>query len=476
LPAPAPSPVRPPAARSSGTAALASVVLALVAAVVFDRARPEGRLRPFEIDEAEWITMAVHNWRQVLGEVSPFEKLPPSERDVPEANRWKVGIHQSTFGYMNPLLPKLVLGAVAAAGGHRDFDPAIYPRFTKDLPPARQEAAKKRARAAAAPARGALRNTILVLASVSAAALALAAARAAGWAAGLAAFALFLSAPRIRVSATWIRTDFFPIALALVALVAALALADWLAGTRGRGRLVAASAVLGTLAGLSVGSKLNGALLALLVGAWIALAWLTAPRGARPGFARGPLVGWLVSGVLCVALYVLFSPHLWPAPVENLHKLLDAWASDIAHQQQRYGDRIGAASTLAEHWRLAFHGRHGVLEAEEPFFALTGVALGGALMLGGLAALGLRTVASGRAARGVDGGDASARRVARGALFALVWAVVTIGGTALWLPLGRDNFYVAFWAPVCLLEGALVGSLVMLPWKLARRPAAAGSP
>jgi hypothetical protein len=272
--------------------------------------------------------------------------------------------------------------------------------------------------------------------------------------------------------ATRIRTDFFPLALGLAA--AAVAMRGWrpLGGARGAGRAAGVAACLGLLAGLAVGSKLNGALVAIMVGAWCVVAWLAARREPAPGsgtpavsFARGPLVAWAVSGAPCVALFVLFSPHLWPAPVENLRELLEAWEGDVAHQKDLYGERLGRADSLAGHLALA---SRAVVGEHEPFRAWLGAPIGGPLVALGLAALALRACRLPRM-RGTGGADPEPAVSAR---LALVWILVGGVGAALWLPFGRDNFFLAFAAPVAVAEGVALA----LPVELARRRLGAREP
>ncbi len=414
-------------------AVLLFVLATALAAAVFWSARPDGRDERFEIDEAEWLTMSIANVLQATEGLSHLDRIPPEPWRTEDANPWRIGIHESTFGYMNPMLGKLVFGGLCLALGHRDFDPAVYPRFAKERPPGTKELAK----AAVFPALRPVRLLILAVVSLSAAMLLLVARNLAGWTAGFATYASFLANPNVLDHASRIRTDFFPIVFGLGALCVVLASARSLSGERGGGRLAGAALLLGALAGLSVGSKLNGALLALMVGAWILLAWST--RRGDTSFMRAPLVGWLTAGLACVLLYLLFSPHLWPAPIENFTDLVEKWEGDLEFQKDRYGERLGRADSPGESIALSMRGLTGRFE---PLNAVTGLPLGAPLLVMGLVWLVLSLRRSGLAAP------------------VLVYVVVQAAGTALWLPFGRDNFFLGFAPVVALLEGLALGALV----------------
>lgn len=407
----------------------------VLAAVIFVVREPEGRDQRFEIDEAEWLTISIETTRQALGEVSPFDGIPPSPYRDEDGNPWKVGIHQSTFGFMNPLLPKLVFGSTALALGHTDYSPAIFPRFAKGLPPDRAQSAMR----SVFPALGPVRTIVLLLASLSAALVFVVTRRIGGFAAGVFAFALFVASPVVSDHATRIRTDFFPIALALGALALAMRAASSLGGERGSKSTLQVALALGTLAGLAVGSKLNGALLALMIGAWIPLAWSVSRAKSGSSAIAGILVPWCVAGFATLALYFAFSPHLWPAPIENLGALMEAWDGDLTHQKDKFGERLGRADTIGEHLALsskAIAGEH------EPLFALTGLPLGVPLALIGLIAL---IAATRRTHAPTD------------AKLLVVYILIAGVGTALWLPFGRNNFYLGFAPVVAILEGLALG-------------------
>ena len=419
---------------TAGLARLA--ILTAIAALIFTAISPEGREQRFEIDEAEWITMSLETTQQALGQAGPFDHLPPSPYQDQEGNPWKVGIHQSTFGFMNPLLPKLVFGSLSLALGHDQYDPLVYPRFAKGV---RQDRVR-RAKFASFPPLLAIRWVVTLLASLCAALIFVIASNLGGLAAGLFAFALFLASPVISDHATRVRTDFFPLALTLLALAVALTRQKSLGGERGESARLSTVLLLGLLAGLAVASKLNGALLALMVGAWIPLACLAHREDAKSNQFVRVLQAYLLAGLTTVSLYFLFSPHLWPAPIENLGALVEAWDENISHQQELFGERLGRADTLGEHFKISERAVNGKYE---PFYAHFGLPVGLPLILVGTFILIVQSL-KGRH-----------RTSAK-----LVLAYVLIGGfgTALWLPFGRNNFYIGFAPIVSILEGLALGT------------------
>ena len=94
--------------------AAALFALAYFAAWTTRDRRLEGRLAS---DEPEWIAISILHWQQLVDGAPPAgaELDPASERSD---NPWKQGVQRTTFGYMNPCLPKLVWGATLTAAGH----------------------------------------------------------------------------------------------------------------------------------------------------------------------------------------------------------------------------------------------------------------------------------------------------------------------------------------------------------------------
>ena len=402
--------------------ALALFTLALVA---LHAGRNRERDGGFDRDEAEWLTLSAAHWAQLTGAGDPWRGLPRPP-DADELDPWRSGVHDSTFGFMNPGLPKAVFGATMAAGGHREWDPLLFPRFNRNRP------RQAEARAVVQPALAGARGLVLGLSAAIAVLLCAAASRAAGPVAGGVAYALWLASPLIRDASNHVRTDFFPIAFGLAAL--------WVALACGRRRLLAAAG-LGVLAGLAVGSKLNGALISLCAGAWICAMWWGARHEERGGVGT-LLVRWLVAGVACALVFLACCPWLWVSPAEwpsSLALLFERWEGDIARNQELVAGNREVATTAGQKLALA---ARGALLRFDPLGELARAPLGVVLVPAGLAAL------------------ARAARERRRARTVLVYVLVVGVGTALFLPIDWDRFYLPFVPCVILCEACLVGSVV----------------
>jgi hypothetical protein len=391
-------------------------------------------------DEPEWIAISILHWRQlVLGEPPAGAELdPPEER---HGTPWRRGVQRTTFGYMNPCLPKLVWGGLLFAAGHREARPEVFTIFGREDP-----ARLKAARAALLPAMPLTRRVVLLCAALACSCFLLAARRLRpgpwGWAlAGLAGALLFAS-PLVRNTATYIRTDWFMMLPALVAFLCALTWSRELSGQRGRARQLQVGALLGLLSGLAVSSKLSGAMVGLCVALWAVLAWFDR-RGARnvAEFARGPLCATLLAGVVCALVFYALDPRLWSEPLVGVRDMLSRWEGLMRHVQEDLAPREDLIVARNVPDRLAlFLDR--TTERDDAWRALTGLRGGIVLALLGLAACAWR-------ARGLGSEDSRALPAA----LALGFCLVTLGATALWIPLDRERFFLTAAPPMALLQG-----------------------
>lgn len=416
--------------------------LLIVAVLALRGMRDEARDRVFEIDEAEWVSASIHAFQLVRTGESRDASAPRDPGGNAARNPWRIGIESTTFGWMNPLVPKLVLGGVAHAGGHRVADRNVFQRF-------HQSDARLRDAAAArlGPALAGARWVMAALAALVALQLASVATRLAGPVAGAVAYALWLAVPITRDVAHYVRTDLFFLVLALGALHLALATRDAVAGLRGVRSQWLAAAALGALAGIAVGSKLNGAMVSFCVALWIPLLGGTADREQRTPLARGAVPAALLAGALSIGLFWLCSPGLWnQAPTRAVPELLERWGALVRSQQDNPSLRVDTARTLGEHVALAWKG---CTSTHEPLRALTGAPGGIALALAGF---GLLVRDAGSSAR-----TATARRAA---LVACAWLAVTVVATTLWLPIEWDRYFLPFVPCMILTEAVLVGRLV----------------
>jgi hypothetical protein len=116
--------------------ALGVFLVALAAIVQVRETRHEGGLHS---DEPEWIAISILHWRQfVLREPPAGAELDPPEEAW--GTPWRRGVQRTTFGYMNPCVPKLVWGAALFAAGHREASPAAFQAFSRGQPQRQREA------------------------------------------------------------------------------------------------------------------------------------------------------------------------------------------------------------------------------------------------------------------------------------------------------------------------------------------------
>ena len=422
------------ARRSLARDLLLAVCLFALGIVVshFTRTRAfEGRLNS---DEPEWIAISILHWRQfVLREPAAGADLDPSNER--EASPWKRGVQHTTFGYMNPCLPKLVWGAAFHAAGYREASPLAFQVFHKNDP-----GAGKAAQDALLPAESLARAIVVGLAALSAVLLFFVArALCAGplaWLAGALAFALWFASPLVQNTSGYIRTDFFMLPPCLAALLLAVG-CDHAASRGLRAHLVLGLA-LGCLCGLALSSKLNGGLLGVVVAVWLA-----SFRLDRRGERWHGLAACALAGLVATAIFYALDPRLWGGPIDGLRDILARWDRLIGYFQDELAPKSGVevARSLTE--RLSLFARK-TFARDEPIGANTHAVLGAAVVSVGFALLVRRALE---------------RREAR-ARTALVFVGVFVAGTALWLPLDWERFYLTSMPCLVLLEALAIAACV----------------
>lgn len=425
-------------------------------------AEPAGKR--FDTDEAEYLAMGVHSLAQLLGETDATADGQLPVTGQPGTDPWRAGVHESTFGFQSPGLPKVVFGLVGRASGVTAIDPAVYPRFVpKELPKGAAKERRLAARERLLPALGPARDLMRVLASLVAVLLFAAGRRvAATWGAGSCyehlagslAAGLWLASPATLEAANHVR----PGLLVILFWTTGLALVQRRLGVLGSSPRLGAgdspeagsaaeqleasasnwslALVLGLALGLATASKLNGVLFAPLVPIFLALVGL---RGRRL------VVPTAVAGLLAFAVFVLFAPGLWHDTLGGTGQMLQAWRGDLAHQAALYGDTVTVPKSYLAALVLALGG----LFTEAGAFSTWMPHLGASLGLLGIVALagGARHSLQDRAV--------------------LAWCVVLVVGSGLVLPMDRLRYLLPLAAPAALAGGLFVARGVL--WARARR-------
>lgn len=404
-------------------------------------------------DEPEWIAISILHWRQlVLGEPPAGSELDPPE--LRSTNPWNQGVQRTVFGAIYPCLPKLVWGAALHAAGYRDASPLVFEAFHRGDPER-----GRAARAALEPAMPIARRVVLALAAACAT-LVFTVARALqrgrlGWLCAALAWALFVASPLVLNTATYIRTDYFMLAFALATLLFSLRQREALAGLRGARAQALAAAAAGTLAGLAVSGKPNGALAGICVALWIPLgAWL---RRRLPKDSGRVVLALALSAGAALAVYVALDPFLWREPLGGLLEIRERWDRQLAVQTGRAaGMGIDPAEgTLGK--LESFAERLGTFD---PWRSLTGLPGGKMLLVAGLALLVVRAV------RGRSRADSADE--AQIAATVATYAVLFMIGSALILPLHWGRFLLPTVPSTALLQAASVTFIAEWTWRVVR--------
>jgi hypothetical protein len=267
------------------------------------------------------------------------------------------------------------------------------------------------------------------------------------------ALALWLASPLVLQTASYVRTDHFMLPFALGLWWWTLARRDQLAGTRGLAPALQAGLAAGILGGLATSSKLNGALALVGSGAGVLAHWLMLPP-RRPTLGRA-LAALALSGSVAFGVFMALNPRLWSGPLEGVQDILARWDKLMAYFQNELGPSTGVAVAHTSGERLALFASR-TLERDEPLRAYTGLTWGGVWI-----ALGFAAIATAAAGRGpLVPRTAPDRQRARGAAAcSLAFALVLVLGTALWLPLDWERFYLPAVPAFAVLGAFLAATL-----------------
>lgn len=395
-------------------------------------------------DEPEWIAISILHWRQLVHGEPPAGAQIETGRER-SANAWKQGVQDTTFGYMNPCLPKLVWGATLHARGFDAASPLAFDVFSRD-----DVAARQRARAELLPAAATARAVVVFFAALCAVLLVLIA-RAVwpGWRgalAGGAAFVLWFASPLVQSTSSYLRTDYFMLPFCLGALLLALRAREALAGAHGTAAQVRVALALGLLCGLAVSSKLNGTLACFAVGAWTLWLWSRAPSRTRPSFARGPLLALALAAATSIAVFIALNPSLWSGPVDGVRDVLARWDKLMTYFTDKWGPAQGFEVPHSTWERVELFARK-TFARDDALGARLQPLVGALVCVAGFVLLVRRW------------------RDSRAAIL-LVFTLVLIAGTALWLPLDWERFYLTATPCIVLLESAAIAECARL---IARR-------
>lgn len=326
-----------PGRRAAGL--LLSVALFAASASLFYLLRPGWQGYKLGSDESQYIVTSVQLVRQLVQGGSPPGVDP--DLDPGSYHPWRVGIHDSNWGYNIPALPKLVWGTVLYLAGFRDTTLKALPAYfdTKDE---YLEAAET-----LLPLMPWARGASLVVGAATAVLIFWIAWALAGRLAALGAWGLWIASPLVFERVSYIRLDLFQLLFSLAALLVAILARDALGGRRGATKMVAVAVILGLLSGLAVSSKLNGAYNCAAVALWLALLWLTSGKERRP-FLRGPLQALVLSGCASFGVFYALNPALWGDPIGGVEIILQKWGKLGPMLVESYGWEGGKAHTLGE--------------------------------------------------------------------------------------------------------------------------------
>lgn len=440
---------------------LLAVVLFTVSCLVLSGLRDRSLDGQLGSDEPEWIAASILHWDQLVSGAPPAgADLRPGE---PGVSPWTIGFQRTTFGYMNPCLPKLIWGGTLSAAGHSEASIFAFQSFRSSAPDGGRAAHLQ-----LLEAEPLTRRVVLLLAALSGV-LIFFIGRAtlqgrAGCIVGALAGALWLASPLVLETASTIRTDYFMLPWCLGLWLYATTRTELFSGARGGPALVRGCLIAGVLGGLAVSSKLNGALAPVAFGLWTPLVWWLhradpeSPGEVPRASARDLGLGLLLAALTAFAIFVALNPLLWSGPLDGVAEILRRWDKLMSYFQNEWAPRTGVevAHSLPE--RIGLFVRR-TLERDEPIRALTGIP-GGFVLLLGTAALMTQALR-----RSVFKGTAPSSRDR--ALAALCFCAVFLAGTAAWLPLDWARLYLPAAPALVLIEAALAGWFVQRA--LARR-------
>lgn len=344
---------------------LTLLLAALVGLVAWFGLRQVEAEPSFKVDEAEYLAMGLLSVEQWSGAGDAGGGLLA----VSEPDSWREGIHEVTFGFQSPGLPKLVFGQIVRAALGPDnvgrVTPLVFRRFAEQLSdPGMGRAVRLSAREPLLPALEPARGVIAGLAAAIAALLFWCAAtvaqrfhqgRTAGWIAGGAAALLWSTSPAVYEAANYVRPGLFPILFWIAGLAVALTMlgliehldpeaAEAVDTSESLALLAVVTAALGICLGLAVAGKPNGVVFVPVIPL---LLWPFAKRWGLKALAT--LSAWALGFVV----FVVLAPGLWSDTWNGVSQMLGAWRGDLQWQAEQYGGDVEVASSLFDALRIS---------------------------------------------------------------------------------------------------------------------------
>jgi hypothetical protein len=397
----------------------------------------------FRIDEAEYITLGVHSVRQALGKTDA--SAGGQLGDQVYSHPWRQGIHESTFGFQSPGLPKLIFGSLGIVSGVEQIDVKLFPRFgTQTTAKGVLKTERTRAKALVKPALDSAREVTRLWAALVAALLfGIASSVAAGWSGsklhyfcGALAAILWISSPVVWEASAHVRPGLLPVVFWCTALLVVL-MARQLP-------VLAIAALLGLCCGMATAGKLNGVLLAPLIPYF--LFNVQRARGIEKIAALGSaLAGTLLAGLLSFGVFLALAPGLWHDTIAGVASIVELWNGDLA-SQAKINPKSIEISTGAMH--SIGMGLRGLVSSQGPLAGF--IPYLGILLL----PLGLAALSRGSRARSEASGQHFVDRNV------LAWSLLLLFASAYLVPMDRPRYMLPMVAPVALVEALLLARLI----------------
>ena len=355
------------------------------------------------------------------------------------AERWHQGFQVTTYGAMNPSLVKVVMGFTLYCWGYDLEPPPFFPRLGPGHPRYDQlRPAQRRLMAEQhIPYVMKLRWLVLFISTACAVALFFVGRAISGPVLGGGAYITFVFTPLVKDLSFAVYSDNLLLLMTLLSVLATVRLIRWWATLDTRQsvwRIVASLLLIAVLFGATVSTKYNGALVVFACALAVVVVWMAG--GLQHRRAWQTAMALLGTGVVAFGVFVLLNPQLHEDVFGRIAWSVRQWSELIDRQQSQFQDEFAITTLggrIAAIWRQAVLGT-GPLSSFLPM---------GAVILGGL---GLVVIA----ARWI--GALRHRDDIAGPSVLIVWALVVVLATTVWLPLNWPRYYLPLVPVFCLLQ------------------------